>query len=359
MYCTKCGKKNDVGFTYCAECGKPMVDNSPVTPAQPLVLPVTEESVLANDNNKANEPDVKPGILAYSSSALISIAMAVFCIAFFAIFTVRSTLNENAISGMFDDVDFAALRVGRILDLDGEAYYNNIALAEWIFDEMDDRIIARYSITRRSIENFFDRLPLGEFIEGILIRYAEGILHGNTNTNITTREILNFVERNEHIFYREIGYRLSPADYDEIERFLLDIDINNVSSLDTLLGEIDMSAPVFRWGLSWFALALLALIIIGLSIAIFFIYKKRVRPTLMCDGTVLTVSGLFFTVLSVGANWFVAGVVPVEVDRFLVDALLSGLQGIGMTIGAAATVVGVVMVVASVLMGVARKKKAI
>ena len=346
-----------MGFTYCAECGKQMVNDLPVTPVQPLALPIAEELILVNESNNANVPGAKSGVLAHVSSVILSILIAVSCIAFFAIYTVRSTLSENAINGMFDSVDFATLRVGRMLDLDGDAYYNNIALAEWIFNEMDDRIIARYSITRRSIENFFDRLPLGEFIEGILIRYAEGLLQGNTNTNITTREILNFVERNEHIFYREIGYRLSSSDYDEIERFLLDIDINNVSSLDTLLGEADMSAPVFRWGLSWLTLVLLAVIIIGLSAAIFFIYKKRVRPTLMCDGTALTVSGLFFTVLSVVANWFVAGVVPVEMDRLLVDVLLSGLQGIGMTIGAAAAVVGVVMVIASVVMGGVRKNK--
>jgi len=299
----------------------------------------------------------KVGIGTYTVSVLIGILLAIFCTAFLTIFTIRGALSENSISGMFDDLDIARLRVGRMLDLDGDAYRNNITLSEWIFSEMDDTFIRRYSMTVRDVENIATRLPLGRFVEDTLIRYGQGILQGNGNVNISSRDILNFVEWNEHHFYRELNIQLLPRDYDDIEQFLFDNNINSATRLDSLLDNVNLSVSTLRWGLSWPALILLLAVIIGLSEIVFFIFKKKVCPTLVCDGTALTVAGILFTVLIFSLNSLVVRFSPVELDGRLVDALLSGLRSVGTITGLVASGLGIALIAASVMLNFLQKRK--
>ena len=115
--------------------------------------------------------------------------------------------------------------------------------------------------------------------------------------------------------------------------------------LDDLMGEANVS--LFRWGLSWLTLSILLVIVITLCVTIFFVYKKRIRPVLICNGVTLVISGVIFLGL---VNAFAV------VDRSLIGIVLSGVRSAGFTTGVFALVLGVVILILSVVLGVIGKK---
>jgi len=303
--------------------------------------------MISNQNKKASP-------LTRFMSILICIVVTVICLAFFSIITARFTLSEDAIRGNFASVNFARLHVGGMLNLD-DAYPHNIELAEFIFDELDPHVVALYSITRQNIEDAINHMPVSDFIENILIRYGQGLLQGSGSINISPQEILSFIQQNDHHIYSGTGIQFTQADYDVIEQLLFDSDIHSITHLDSILDDVGLSMSVPRWALSGVSAAVLGVAALALLVVVFFMYGKRISPTLMCCGCSLAVSGLLFFALSVGANPIVAMVIPIEIDRVLISALLLGFQRFGASVGAVSVGVGVVLVVASIGVGVFTK----
>ena len=287
-------------------------------------------------------------------AAVPVVALAfVFCIGLLIILTARVGLGESAILGNLRSVNFATLEVGQMLDFGSQAHPRSTPLDEWVLSELHPRIIRTHNITRRDLENLINRLPIAEFMEDKLIRYGQGILRGVGSTNVNERDIIHFIQRNEHLFYRELGAEFSPRDYDYVRDALYDMDIGHLSRLDTLLGRDNVTR--LQWALSWVAVAGLAVITLMLFAIIFLILKRQARLLLAYIGAITVAAGVLFLVPMFGLNALVIGMIPTEVDERLVIGVLSGMRSIGMTMGLVAAIVGILLAMISMLMGILQK----
>jgi len=273
----------------------------------------------------------------YALTALFCIFIAIFCLAIFAATTIGESLRPQAFAGILQDVDLHNLQVGDILNQP-----ENITLSEFLYNELQDTYLHQNIVNPSSINNLLTHIPIAEFTESILGRYASAISYG-INTSITATEIINFIRENEHIIYRETGFQLQPADYQGIEDFLHDMEIGEITRLDTMLGNVDISIPAISNIYTPIVIVLLGGIKL-LSVGIFFALKRQLRKTLMCDAATICISGIIFAVLSRFVGNIVASFIPSAIDQTIIDALLSGVRSTGMTVGIVAAVIGIVAI---------------
>lgn len=350
MICTNCNTKAEGNDVFCGECGSKLAANvanvaTPPPPVQNIPQPVQE-----------TPPHTKIGIVASIASVLVCMVIGILLIVFFSVYTVRSALSVSSIGGILEDTDIGNIRVGRMLNLDGDAYQRDITLSNWILGELDTSVVDRYSITRRNIDNLLNHPRLQAFAEDIISRYAQGLLGGH-NAYISTREIMNFINRNEHLLYNELGVELTNRDMAEIENFLEENDIQTMSSLDHILEDVDLDMSLVHRGLSVLTLVLLAVIIVLFMSLVFFLCKMRFSQTFIRCGIAIIVSGAVFTIFMFASNTLVIRIIPVEIDSRLVDMVLGNFRGTGVVSGVVAMCVGIVFVIASLATSIIQEKR--
>jgi len=352
MFCVKCGVKNESDAKFCVACGQEKI----VSP--PLEQPYVEvHSILNNmaEPIKTKKPKKKNGPIAYVLAVFLCIFIFIFSMGFLALFTVRGTLNENAINSIVDRIDITTIRVGRMLNLEGDAYIDNYTLPQWLLSRTNVEVIRRYSITERTFERMLEQTTLTTFVVETLTRYAEGLLRGDGSINVTTREIMRLVERNENTIYRISNYRVSQNDRNNLEQGLADGDIQNTSRLDYILGEGGVTA--IRWVLSVPVLAALVLLVVLFGLIVFLVYGRQARPAVVSVGYTLIITGALFGTLSLFANSIVRVFIPVSVDRQLVDAALSVIRGNGILSALIVFICGIVMIAAAMAVIAIKNKK--
>lgn len=325
----------------------------PVTQEAPPPAPVVQEF------GKKRKPKKKMGIGAHIAAVFMCIFLALFAFVLLTVITVRVSFSEDAVIDAVSDINFTDLRVGQMLNLEGGAGRDDITLAEFIANEARDAGVDPDYFSRRDIVNLMDALPLDDFVGSIVARYAQAILTGDGGASITNREVLNFIEDNSHIIYRETGYQITVSDMDEIEEFMIDMNLSQVTRLDYIMEDIAVELDLVRWVLSWLALAVLGLVLLGFVLLILLICKRRLSAVFMYEGVTFTITGALYALLIFVIDMIVVAVVPAGVDRQLVNALLSGVQSIGVITGGIVAGVGLLMVLLAILFSkIARRKSA-
>jgi len=226
----------------------------------------------------------------------------------------------------------------------GTIEVNDTTLSEWIYTELQtiDNISQNFA-TMENINYLLNNPQLFNFLDATLVRYIEGILHGH-DVYISHHEIMDFIHQNEETVYNVTGFRMEQDDYEIIETFLIENEISEMTRLDTLLPDISDVISPSMFVLSPAMLWLLAVAMVLLTVVIFFILKRRVRATLMCDAATVCISGVIFAAVFRAVGNLIAEAIPFDIDRRLIESVLSGIQSRGMATGIAAAGIGILTI---------------
>ena len=341
MYCTNCGKPITKNAAFCISCGSMLGKTQ--TPS--------------NDNSKTQANSIKPKKTRYALAVLFGFLMFVFCVSALMSFIVRQALSPIAIERMISQIDIPNIRVGQMLDLEGEAYDRNIPLYEWVYTELHVAGIPLDDVTMQTVENLLYLLPICDFLSSTLTRYANGLFAGNENVHVTARELVGFIRRNDRLISRHLGIVITEEELGELYNVLNEAELPEVTHLGTVLDDAGVNLTLVRWGLSLFTLIGFTLLALSMLACMLFLCNLSFRETFMYLGTISVCVCAVFGISRITFGVLISNIMPSSFDEALVNALTRGIQNSILLTALVFMIIGAVLITLSVVIGIKRQAK--
>lgn len=298
-FCVMCGQQLTKNSVFCECCGtrvEPVACEAvqeeetavPETVIGEVTLPEEEFYETASPKQVSEEQKVE------KASPFTHLAAVCACILIFfvlatgtVIFTVRGSTTEDAVSAVVNEISIADIRVGSMMNADD----SDLTLAEYIHDSLDEELVSRYNLSEGNIEELLEEEEIKDFLSEKLSEYCDYIYSGGSEPKVTAKEIVKLLEKNEKTIYRITGYQLGENDYEEIRETLGDgqlgmLDMSNVSE------EYGSVLTMLKIGLSYWLLAVLAVIAVLLCVLVFMLYRRRIVNAFLAVGAALLAAGL-------------------------------------------------------------------
>ena len=92
-------------------------------------------------------------------------------------------------------------------------------LLDWLYEELLDSV-DDVDFSKSQFKDFVNESTVGDFLSDKMAGFAEDVLHGTTNTQITTDEVMNLLEENERLLKKDLGVELTAKDKQELRKNL-------------------------------------------------------------------------------------------------------------------------------------------
>lgn len=123
----------------------------------------------------------------------------------------------------------------------GNGEENMDALVEWLYDALTENM-EDVQFTEEDLAKFVEESTVGDYLSEKLAGFAEDVLNGTENTEITSDEIMDLLEENERELKQELNVELSAEDKRQLKKDLEQIveeeDLNNTIR-QTVSEEVD------------------------------------------------------------------------------------------------------------------------
>lgn len=149
-------------------------------------------------------------------------------------------LDMDDISGIIGEggnVDIGDIPTDIITNQDSNA------LIDWIYNMVDEATEEELPFTQEQLHEFVEESTVMDYVSEKLAGFAEDILNGTENTQITTEELTKLLEENEQLIEEKLDVEVTPEIREELEKVAEEIvvqgDINNTirETVNTALEE--------------------------------------------------------------------------------------------------------------------------
>ena len=339
-FCTNCGNPITTNAAFCVNCGVKLQTEQVPPQFNPVFPPI----------------EMKPKKPRYAMAILLGSLMFVFCVMALLIFNVRQALSTDAIERMIFQIDIPNIRVGQMLNLEGEAYDRNITLRELVYTEL--RAVNGHldNITMQTVENLMDALPIEAFLSTILTRYADGLLDGDADIRIYAHDLENFIRINEIIISRELGVVLSEEDFVILNEMLDEVNLTELTHLGTVADDIGINLSHVQRGLSPVLQNVFMLLALSMLVCILLLCNLSIHRVSMSLGIVFVCVGVVFGIVRIMIGVLITNIVPPIIEEALVNALVGGIQNPILTTMLGSLIIGVILITLPVVIELRSKR---
>ncbi|MBE3141580.1 MAG: hypothetical protein IMZ53_13475, partial [Thermoplasmata archaeon] len=291
---------------------------------------------------------------------LLSIIFFLLGTTAFTIYIIRNTTSQEAITQIVKDIDVSTIHVGNVLNSDSDEDYENMTLAEWIYENADREICEKYNISEESIETILEKYSVKTFLAEKLSEYFDDLYRDSGTGIIASKEIVNLIKKNSSVVYKATGYQFTNSDYDEIAAVLFDDGILDTVSLNSLESSMGINLSIIiRWTLSYYTFAALSVLMLLLLICIFLINRKLFQPTSLYIGIPFCAAGIIFTAAGVLINTLVKVINSyVPIGESLLKTLLSQVRRDCIKAGLIILAIGIVFIGCHIIINKIKQRKA-
>ena len=92
-------------------------------------------------------------------------------------------------------------------------------LIDWLYEELKENV-EDVDFSKSEFKEFVNTSTVGDYLSEKMAGFAEDVLNGTTNTDITTDEVMNLLEENERQLKKDLGVELSASDKRELRKSL-------------------------------------------------------------------------------------------------------------------------------------------
>ena len=92
-------------------------------------------------------------------------------------------------------------------------------LIDWLYDELT-KSVDDVDFSKSQFKDFVEESTVGEYLSDKMAGFAEDVLHGTANTQITTDEVMDLLEENERLLKKDLGVELTAKDKQELRKNL-------------------------------------------------------------------------------------------------------------------------------------------
>lgn len=289
-----------------------------------------------------------------SGNVIRHFASVVVCLAIFAVtvlavgwIAIRYSLDNAVLQTAVMNVD-----VGEIELNDGE----KINLTNAIYDGMVENLPEDVKIDKNDVSDFLNEEKVKTFIAEKLANYT-GYLKGEVqNASLKSREITDFIKKNESLLKEKIGYAPSKTDYEKIEEGLSEMGFEQKLSINAVEDSLSISFEPVRGFLSKYIFLVITAVLISLIIVLAIINKRNIPTLFAYLGAVFAINGLGL-VIAISA---IVIALSYAISEFKwAKALISVPERAVQNMGVLLLAVGVLLILISVGIKSIQRKKSI
>jgi len=265
--------------------------------------------------------------LSHILAVFLSLFMLVFALGAAGVGLARSVLSEDTVHRIIEEVD----------------------LTEIIYEALADIEIPALNLTQDNVSNLLEDTGIMDFVADNFTAYIDALLAGEVAASITNADIMALIRENEEYIYTETGHVLTEDDFEDIEQFLHENEIEEALSFAAIEEAIQDALPV-DLGLVRNVLSpvgvivpvVLALLMAGL---IFLVMRGQgaVKCTAAYCGAVCLVTGIVYAAAVLVGENMLLNQLPDAVSPDLVEPVFAVISSLGLRIGIPAAALGVVL----------------
>lgn len=281
--------------------------------------------------------------------ASVVVCVAIFCVTVLAVgwLALRYSLDNAVLQTAVMNVDVAEIELN-----DGE----KINLTNVIYNGIVENLPEGMEVDKNDVSDFLNEKKVKTFIAEKLADYT-GYLKGESqNASVKSREITNFIKKNESLLKEKIGYTPSASDYEKIELGLSEIGFEQKSNINAVEESLNVNLEAVRGFLSKYIFVVISAILVSLIIVLAIINKKKFATFLAYLGTVFAINGLGL-VIAVSAVIIALSYAISELKW--AKALISVPERAVQNMGVLLLAVGVLLIFTSVIIRKLQSKKSI
>ena len=301
------------------------IDNAfPQNTAQPTIhIDGSKQDV---ESNSILQPAEKKKV---SAKSVFTVILSVFlCIVLFGstigaelVLIVRQSVTSESIKSSIEKIDVSKIYVPSTVvqktqsafsssDLQSESKNTSEnsskvskaekqTLPEYIMSIYDEEILNEYDIDEKKIEKLLEQDFVKDFVAEKVGGYADDLIKKTSEGELSTKEVVRFIEKNTDKIKDVTGYKVEQEDFDKITAFLDDNKVLENVSVASVSEQSPILIGVVRTAFSYFTFAALVVVALLLIFALFMLNKRSISNTafyagssVFCAGGVLLVIGL-------------------------------------------------------------------
>lgn len=247
-------------------------------------MPVSDESFSQEVVMSVDEAPKKLTAGRAVGGAVLAFFAVIFLIIFNIVLSARIGLSSDVLGKSVSSV-----KAGTLLDTelkDGQT------AAEYIYENLDGPFITKSNAQVKDVRSFLINSNLVDFASETVEAYAAYLVNGTekNNPSIGSVEIADFLKDNDDVIYSEFGYRMTDADYVDVEESLADEGLDEALSIDEWSNKIG-----FKLGNLHFVFSAVTIAIIFALALVFFIWTA-----IVLDRHTKNIMGYFRTITLIG-----------------------------------------------------------
>jgi hypothetical protein len=266
--------------------------------------------------------------LSHVIAVFLSLFMLVFALGATGVGLARSLLSEDTVHRIIEEVD----------------------LTEIIYEALADIEIPNLTFTQDNVTNLLEDTGIMDFVADNFTAYIDALLAGEVAESITNADIMALIRENEAYIYAETGHVLTEEDFDDIEQFLYENEIEETLSFAAIEEAIQEALPVdlgvVRNVLSPLGIGLLAAAALLMAGLIFLVMRSGQGAAKCCAaycGGVCLVTGVIYVAAALIGETVLVNQLPDTISPDLVESVFSVISRLGLRIGVPAVVLGAVL----------------
>lgn len=319
MFCGKCGSEIPDETKYCPKCGKMQEYKNTIS------LLNDDDNFLQNNMGQKDLQELpittkaKSSIFSRCISVFLCIILFAFLVSAITIGSVRIVFNKESLKNISTEIDISEINLKY---KDG-----NVNITDFIMKTVSDKILDKYNISNETINNLLQNDTIRENLEDTCTEYLCYIIYGDESENLSVKGVINKIKSCSSIVYRETGYIFTDNDYRDIEKELVEGNMNFLVT-DNIKENSTINIHLVNALLSLPSLIIHIVIFVGLIFLL--LWYNKWKPKYLCAyvGITLTIVGALYLLLAI-LSFIISTFSEIYILKILLQSMLTWISLFG------------------------------